>query len=137
MGAMKTVPQPHSGTRIVNFLNKQINSLAAVKTQRQIAFECGYDKPNIISMFKRGDTKVPLDKIPALAKALEVDPAMLFRLALEQYWPDMQKVVTEIFGRTVTKHEYELVQAIRAATDDMDPKITADQRKKIIEIIKK
>jgi hypothetical protein len=29
---------------------------------------------------------VPLDKIPLLAKALGVDPAHMFRLALEQYW---------------------------------------------------
>ena len=40
-------------------------------------------------MFKRGEVKVPLNKIPLLAKAINADPAHLFRLALEQYWPGL------------------------------------------------
>ncbi len=134
MGAMKTIPHAYAGSRIVNFLNKQINSLAATKSQRQIAFECGYEKPNIISMFKRGETKVPLDKIPALAKALEVDPRALFRLALEQYWPEVNKVVGDIFGHVVSENEHEIIEEIRHLTNDMDPKITAEQKAQLREI---
>ena len=51
------------------------------KTQREIAAECGFDKPNIITMFKNGSTKVPLNRIGALAKALDADPAHMLRLA--------------------------------------------------------
>src|SRR5579871_5258209 len=80
------VPPPKS--RISEYLTKQIDAIAPYKNQRQIAHELGYAKPNIISMFKTGDTKVPIDKIPALARALNVDPAFLFRLAMEQFWPD-------------------------------------------------
>ncbi|MGZ9053126.1 MAG: helix-turn-helix domain-containing protein [Rhodoplanes sp.] len=65
-------------------MNKQITAISGVKSQREIAAELGYERPNIISMMKRGETKLPLDKVPALAKALHVDPAHLFRLALEQ-----------------------------------------------------
>jgi hypothetical protein len=90
---------PFANTSIAKFLDHQIDTLKGVKTQREIAVEIGYDKPNMISMFKRGEVKVPLDKIPLLAKAVQADPAHLFRLALEQYWPDMGETIDTIFGR--------------------------------------
>src|SRR5580704_11911538 len=80
---------PFAGSSIAKYLDKQIDALKGVKTQREIAAEIGYDKPNMISMFKHAEVKAPLDKIPSLAKALHVDPAHLFRLALEQYWPTL------------------------------------------------
>ena len=50
--------------------------LAAIdKTQRQVATECGLENANVITMFKQGATKLPLNRIGPLAKALEVDPA--------------------------------------------------------------
>ena len=73
-------------------------------------------------MFKYGEVKVPLDKIPALAKALEVDPAHLFRLALEQYWPALGETIQGIFGRIATENEFELlIKPWREATGDADP----------------
>jgi len=76
----------------------------------------------MISMFKRGEAKVPLDKIPLLAKALHVDPMHLFRLALEQYWPDMGDMIAKIFGRIASENEETiLLKKWRTGTDDMDP----------------
>src|SRR6202051_1152482 len=72
---------------IAKYIDKKIDELKGVKTQREIAQEAGYETPNIISMIKRGESRVPLEKIPLLAKALGVDPAHMFRLAMEQYWP--------------------------------------------------
>jgi transcriptional regulator with XRE-family HTH domain len=118
----KTLSAPHADTALCRFLNKQITALSGVKSQREIAAEAGYDRSNIISMFKRGETKVPLDRIPALAKALHVDPAHLFRLALEQQMPEVAKIMHQVIGKTVSDHEFELVQAFRKATKDADPK---------------
>jgi transcriptional regulator with XRE-family HTH domain len=118
----KKLSQPHANTSICRFLTKRIASLSGVKSQREIAAEAGYEKPNILSMFKRGETKVPLDKIPAIAKALDVDPAHLFRLGLEQQMPELAKIMHEVIGKTVTHNEFELVQAFRKATKDADPK---------------
>lgn len=117
---------PFANSAIAKFLDKQIDSLKGVKTQREIADEIGYDKPNMISMFKRGETKVPLDKIPQLAKALGVDAGHLFRLALEQYWPDQAKLILGIFGRTATENEETiLLKKWRAASQDLDPASSA------------
>src|SRR5437870_4016001 len=72
-------------------LQKRINN----KTQFDIAQEVGYDKPNMIAMWRSGTAKVPLDKVPAAAKALGVDPALLFRLAMAQYWPDAAETIAQ------------------------------------------
>jgi transcriptional regulator with XRE-family HTH domain len=113
---------PHSGTPMAHYLTKRIDALSGIKNQREIAAEIGYDKPNMISMFKRGETKVPLDKIPLLAKALQVDPAHLFRLAMEQQWPGMKAVVDEIFKNIASDNETEnLLKPWREITKERDP----------------
>jgi transcriptional regulator with XRE-family HTH domain len=116
---------PFANSPIAKYVNAQIYALKGAKTQREIAVEIGYDKPNMISMFKRGEVKVPLDKIPALAKALQVDPSHLFRLAVEQYWPGLEGTIDTIFGRIATANEEEiLLRKWRVATENADPAST-------------
>ncbi len=117
---------PFANSTIAIYLDKKIDELKGVKTQREIASEIGYEKPNMISMFKRGEVKVPLDKIPLLARAINADPGHLFRLALEQYWPQLGDTIQSIFGRTVTANEEEiLIKPWREATGNLDPAPTA------------
>ncbi len=117
---------PFANSAIAKFLDAQIDHLKGVKTQREIAVEIGYDKPNMISMFKRGEAKVPLEKIPLLAKALGVDAGHLFRLALEQYWHGEGKLILDIFGRIATENEeIVLLKKWRVASRDMDPASSA------------
>ena len=61
---------PFADSAIAKYIDKKIDELKGEKTQREIAAEIGNDKPNLISMFKRGESKVPLEKIPLLSKAL-------------------------------------------------------------------
>ena len=117
---------PFAESRIALFLSKRIDQLAARKNQREIATEIGYDKPNMISMFKRGETKIPLEKIPLLAKSLEVDPAHLFRMAVEQYWPGLHAVIQEVFGHVVSDNESVIIKEIRKLTDNGDPPMTKE-----------
>ena len=39
-------------------------------TQKEIAQRMGMPMPNIITMWKQGQTKVPPERVPAMAKAL-------------------------------------------------------------------
>jgi transcriptional regulator with XRE-family HTH domain len=113
---------PFADSAIAKYIDKKIDELKGVKTQREIAQEAGYETPNIISMLKRGESKVPLEKIPLLAKALGVDPAHMFRLALEQYWPDRSEIIAKLFGRLASENEEEiLLKHWRAATRNTDP----------------
>ena len=59
---------PFADSAIAKYIDKKIDELKGVKTQREIAAEIGYEMPNIISMFKRGESRVPLDKIPLLVE---------------------------------------------------------------------
>jgi transcriptional regulator with XRE-family HTH domain len=123
---------PYADMPLAQYISKQVDVQVSMgKNQRQIAQEIGYDKPNMISMFKRGEAKVPLDKIPALAKALNVDPAYMFRLAIQQYWPDMHKAVAQIFGTVLTRNETKMIDVIRRATKGTDPEVTDNLERKL------
>jgi transcriptional regulator with XRE-family HTH domain len=133
---------PFADTAIARYLDKRIDELRGVKTQREIAAEIGYDKPNMISMFKRGECKVPLEKIPALAKALGADPRHLFLLALAQYWPGEEAVIEQIFGCLATQNEEQfLLLPWRLLTDNRDPALNADFvaafKETLIELLKR
>jgi len=118
---------PYASTHMANYLTQQIDALAGHKTQREIAHEIGYDKPNMISMFKRGETKVPFDKIPPLAKALHVDVAHLFRLAMEQQWPGMKTTVDEVFKNIASDNEAEIMlKKWRERSHERDPSPTGN-----------
>lgn len=114
---------PFAATRMTEFLQRTLDKLKDETTHTEIAHKLGYPKSNIISMFKTGETKVPLDKIPDLAEALHVDVAHLMRLGLEQYWPERMGVITEVFSRMVTANEMELLEEIRRRTKNTDPKL--------------
>jgi transcriptional regulator with XRE-family HTH domain len=122
---------PFSESKIAVYLSKQIDALQGVKSQREIASEIGYDKPNMISMFKRGEARVPLDKIPALAKAINVDPAFLFRLAMEQYWPDAAAALAPVFKTMISRNEEQIILHLRKITNDADPALTPDLAQKL------
>ena len=96
------------------------------KTQRQISQEAGFDHANVITMLKNGTTKIPLNRIGAFARALEVDPAHLLRLAMAEYLPDTWRCIQPILeGSILTPNECELVKQFRAATNNSDPKPVA------------
>jgi hypothetical protein len=117
---------------IAAYLARQIDSQATLgKTQQQIAIEVGYERPNIIAMMCSGDVKVPIDKVPALARALDVDPVLLLRMALQQYWPNSAAAIAEIFGTLVTKNEVKVLETIRSATNNSDPVVTPALERKL------
>lgn len=110
-----------TNSKLATYVRKQIDFLAGIKNQSEIAREAGFEKPNILSMIKTGEVRVPLDRIPDLARALRGDPAFMFRLALEEYWPDREGAVRAVFGTIVSRNEAELLIRIRALTNDTDP----------------
>jgi DNA-binding transcriptional regulator YdaS (Cro superfamily) len=127
---------PLSESKVAKFIAKRIDELQGVKSQRDIAREMGYERPNIVSMFKTGDTKVPLEKIPALARAIDSDPAELFRISMEQYWPELYGVIRDIFGDIVSKDERDLIALVRKEMEKRDVTLTPEIKKAIAAAIK-
>lgn len=106
------------------------------KTQREIAAECGFETPNIITMFKNGSTKVPLNRIGALAKALDADPAHMLRLAMQEYMPNTWESIEDTLKCTLlTANELKLIRAYREATGNADPEAVVINRDSVIAVV--
>jgi transcriptional regulator with XRE-family HTH domain len=113
------------------------DKIAAIdKTQRQISEECGFDNPNIITMFKNGLTKLPINRIGPLAKALDVDPAYLLRLVMNEYMQDSWEFIENIMQSTVlSANELQLVRAYREVTGDNDAAAIVIDRSAVLAIV--
>lgn len=121
--------KPHAQSRLAKFVTKRILELAPRKSQAEIAVEAGFLSLNMLSMVKSGASKLALDRVPALAAALETDPRHLFLLALEQNGLEStMATVMEIFGTIVTRNETAWLTAIREASDHSDPTLTSRAR---------
>lgn len=101
----------HKVPRFVRRIDDLINS--SPKSQRQIAAEMGYDKPNLITMFKQGTTRVPAEKVPALASALDVDRAELLVMWFEDYAPDVLAAINENIGMALSRTERSWITNLR------------------------
>ena len=119
---------------VAEFLADRIATID--KTQHEIAEECGFDNPNIITMFKLGQTKLPINRNATLAKALDVDPAHLLRLVMLEYMPDTWEAVENIMQSTaLTSNELQLVRAFREVTGDNDAQAVVIDRSAVIAIV--
>jgi transcriptional regulator with XRE-family HTH domain len=127
--------KPHAHTRLAKYVAQRITELAGRKTQAEMAAEAGFVNPNMLSMIKSGASKLPLDRVPMLARALECDPAFLLRLSMDQaLGTTAAKAVDEIWGSPLTRNEREWIAEIRDASGDTDPRLTARSRSKLREI---
>ncbi|SEO67408.1 Helix-turn-helix [Salinihabitans flavidus] len=118
--------KPHADTGLAKYLERRVLELKSKKSQAEIAAQAGYVNQNMITMIKQGSTKAALDRIPALARALECDPAYLMRLALEQaIGRTGAEAVINVFGEPVTTNERGWLQEIREVSDNTDPRLTS------------
>ena len=126
---MKNAAKPFADTRLAKFLQKRILELRSRKTQALIATEAGFPQANMLAMIKVGASKLPLDRVPALAKSLESDPALLFMMAMEQLGGDTtERAIRQIFGTIVTENEDAWLEELREASGHTDPSMTSKAR---------
>lgn len=97
---------PHTNTPATQFINARINEIIHRKTQQEMAREAGFKNSSMITLLKQGSTKLAIDRVPGMAKALEVDPASMMRLTLEQsVGITAAAALIECFGSPVTVNE--------------------------------
>jgi hypothetical protein len=117
-------------SEIAKFLDKRIYELRYRKSQSDIARESGFSHDNVISMMKSGRTKVQLDRVVSIARALETDARQLFILALTQDGNQKDRAAfEEIVGESVSANEKEIIVALRKVSNGTDPKISVVLRK--------
>lgn len=123
------MPNPYANTPATRLIIDRVRALSHKKTQAEIAAEAGFVNANFISILKAGKSKLPLDRVPALAKALEVDPAFMLRLALDQaVGVTAAQAIVDVFGTPVTANERGWVAELRDASDNTDPRLTGRAR---------
>ena len=107
------------------------------KSQIEIARECGFDKPNIITMLKNGQTKLPVARVGQIARALGVDPLYLFSLVMTEYEPETWKIIQESILKQpyVSANEIEIIEVVRSA-NVANPKVRTDkERERLLAVI--
>jgi transcriptional regulator with XRE-family HTH domain len=110
-----------SPTTVAAFLTELLAT--SEKTQCQISEEVGFESPNLITMFKNGTSKLPINRIAGLAKALNADPAHLLRVVMSEYSPDSWAAIEQNMGGVVlSANELDLIRKFRIATADKDPR---------------
>jgi len=109
---------------VAEFLTQAIH--ISGKTQKEISEEAGLPRANFLSMMKQGVTRVPIDRIPGLAKACGVDPVRFLRLAMIEYENETWNVLQRSFGESLSDDEKTALEKYRAERDAVLEKETED-----------
>lgn len=107
----------------------EIHFASCGKSQTEIAKELGYPKPNVLSMIKKGDTKLPLNMVVPMANAIGADAGFLLNLVMTEYMPEAWKGIKEVLGpeRTLTTNQRQLLELMTVAFGGGEIDLT-DQR---------
>ncbi|MEB8386873.1 XRE family transcriptional regulator [Rhodobacteraceae bacterium KMM 6894] len=118
--------KPHENTKLAKYIERRVLELKPKKSQLEIANAAGFKNPNMVTMIKLGSSKLALDRVPSMARALECDPAFLMRLALDQAVGETAaQAILDIFGTAVTANERAWLEEIRDASANSDPRMTS------------
>lgn len=121
-----------SRVSVAQFLEQQI--AVCGRTQREIAKDLGYENPNIITMFKTGQTKVPVNKAAQFARAIGVDPVFFLKLVMSEYTPDAWETIEQVLGlnKVASDDELALLAFIRDKTGNVPIDISVADNQRIL-----
>lgn len=123
------------GTALANFLIDRLAELDL--TNQEIADTLGYQRPNIISMWKAGRTKFTLDNVFPMADLLKVDPGYMLALYMDQYVStsgggvDRFPEIIAMVNRIATPEEWEIVEIARKARKGNSRPLTKEQKESL------
>lgn len=101
----------HAISTVASFIAERID--ASGQLQKDIAEKVGFETPNLITMIKQGKTRLPIDKIGPMARALEIDPISLFSMCMQEYHPNTWKAIAPFLETAMTPDERRMLEAIR------------------------
>lgn len=105
-------------SELATLISTRLQDISDRKSQGEVAEEVGFVSKNVLSIIKRGDTKLPLDRVEPLAKALDLDLRTVMLMALRQYYSDDTiAAIREVFLDDLTKTEHEIITIARKSFD--------------------
>ncbi|ABE43855.1 hypothetical protein [Polaromonas sp. JS666] len=75
--------------------------IALGKSDAELSTALGFERSTILTMTKSGAIKFPLNKIPALAEALELDASDLLVTAMKESAPDLLELIEQVWGHAL------------------------------------
>lgn len=79
-----------------------------------LAMALDYQQTNLVTLIKHGTMRLPLVKVPALAKALCVDARVVLRLAMAETTPGLYEMVEHVMNPLALRnHEIGLIEHCR------------------------
>ena len=114
-------------SRLAQFISRRIHELRPRRSQLEIATAAGFgSSKNMLAMIKSGSAKLPLDRVPALAAALECDVADLARLALAEIYEPA--VLEMILGLAETHQTSRELDTVAEWSSELEIELRAAQR---------
>jgi hypothetical protein len=88
-------------------------------TDHQVCEAVGFEKEIVFKMIKQGSIKLPLNRVPALAEVLSLDPGQLLKTAMAEASPDLLAVIESVFNpMNLSKTESNLIKHLRKLAGD-------------------
>lgn len=88
-------------------------------SDEELSTAVGFDRQIALTLIKQGTMKLPLNKVPAFAAALALDPADLLRAAIRESDPSLGQLVEETFNPLrLTATEMNLIKHLRELSGD-------------------
>lgn len=102
-------------------LGKQIAARQAELgvTHKQLCDALGYEREIVLTLIMQGTMKMPINKLPALAKVLRLDTAELLQTAIPELSPGLLEIIEEAFNPLhLTDSEVNLIKHVRKLAGD-------------------
>ena len=135
-GRPRAATRTGTGYKLAEWLDKNWDRGVNGASNDAVAQKLGYRSPNIISMWRTGKSKIPLDRLIEVCQFMNVDLATVMPLWFEQLLADpfapkgidpRLKAVDDMMKRLVTLHEFALIRAVREHFKKSNPVFNTDQ----------
>lgn len=118
-------------------VSARLIELGARKSQKEVAEQAGFPSPNMITLIKSGASKLSLDRVPAMAKALELDLVVVMMAALKQYYSDETISALRLsFSSAETEAERDILAIARKSLKN-PAALSYETRTKLAEVMSK
>ena len=95
MRTTTTTTTTTTSSHVANVIRSAID--ASDKTNAEIAAECGFGAPNMISLITTGRSKMPIGRVKHLARSLDLPVAELAELVIREYQPELWDLLETAF----------------------------------------
>jgi hypothetical protein len=101
-----------------------------------VAEACSFSSVKFVQQIKQNNMKIPLTKIPSLAKAIGLDENHLLRLALNENHPGLLEQIEAMLGTMlISESEKKLIESYRYISKDTDATPIVIDRAAVLAII--